>query len=57
MSVNRLFENTQLSIILDYFNPAEIALIYLSPNFCPFKFIILASPSVLTKPIQHGKIF
>lgn len=57
MSVNRLLENTQLSIILDYFNPAEIALIYLSPNFCPFKFIILASPSVLTKPIQHGKIF
>ena len=57
MSVNRLFENTQLSIILDYFNPAEIALIYLSPNFCPFKFITLASPSVFTNPMQHGKIF
>lgn len=42
LSVSLLFENWQFYIILDYFNPAEMALMYLSPNFCPDKLTILA---------------
>lgn len=53
-SVSLLFENWQLYTILVSFKPADIALIYLSPNFCPFRFIVLASPLFLTNPMQHG---
>lgn len=54
-SVILLFENWQLSMIFASFMPADIALIYLSPNFCPFKLRTFASPVLLINPIQHGK--
>lgn len=54
-SVRRFPENWQDSISLDSLRPADKALTYLSPNFCPLTFMTLTSPLFLTSPMVQGK--